>query len=130
MLKEGTITDKISALSLLIQKDPIKSLTYLKTLINLSKKKNRKQAESSIGALRDLFTEHGLLKEDSKLLPFSKNPHIMNRKESEIKEKELMEAYFEHQIKELYKEFITTVLQPLTHDDLEHYKKFSLNILQ
>lgn len=42
MLKQGTITDKISALSLLIQKDPIRSLTYLKTLLNLAKKKNRK----------------------------------------------------------------------------------------
>jgi hypothetical protein len=44
--------------------------------MNLSKKKNRKQAESSIGALRDLFTQQGLLKEDRRLYTFSKNPII------------------------------------------------------
>ena len=42
MLKEGTISDKISALSMIIQKDPLRSLGYMNTLINLSKKKNRK----------------------------------------------------------------------------------------
>jgi hypothetical protein len=51
------------------------SLSYLTTLINLSKKKNRKQGELAIGALKDLFVDH-LLEDDNKLLAFSKNPII------------------------------------------------------
>ena len=64
MLKQGTISDKVSALSMIIQKDPMKSVTYLSTLINLAKKKNRKQGEAAIGALKDLFINHGLLKDN------------------------------------------------------------------
>ena len=41
-----------------------------------------------------------------------------------------MQAYFEHQLKELYGDFILNVLKPMTHDDLEFYRKFALNALQ
>ena len=51
----------------------MKSVTYIGTLINLAKKKNRKQCEAALGALRDLFTTHGLLKDNAKLSAFSKN---------------------------------------------------------
>ncbi len=107
MLKQGTIQDKISSLSMIIQKEPLKSITYLSTMINLAKKKNRKQAEASIGALRDLFTQHGLLKDDHKLYTFSKNPSLQGKKESDIKDKDLIEAYYEHHIKDLYNQFVT-----------------------
>ena len=42
----------------------------------------------------------------------------------------LLQAFYEHQVKEMYSEFVLQILKPLTHDDLEHYRKFSLNILQ
>lgn len=42
MLKKGTLADKINSLSLLIQKNPARSLTYLGQLMALAKKKNRK----------------------------------------------------------------------------------------
>lgn len=33
-------------------------------------------------------------------------------------------------MKDYYNQFVTQVLQPLTHDDLEFYKKFALNVLE
>jgi hypothetical protein len=47
----------------------------LATLINLSKKKNRKQVEAAINQARDLFTDV-LLPDDKKLTSFSKNPTL------------------------------------------------------
>jgi hypothetical protein len=63
MLGKGTHSDKISALSMLINKQPQRSLGYLSQLIDLCRKHNRKQAEPAFLALRDVFT--GAVLEDS-----------------------------------------------------------------
>jgi ribosome biogenesis protein MAK21 len=33
-------------------------------------------------------------------------------------------------LKDAYREFVIDILKPMTHDDLEFYRKFSLNILE
>lgn len=57
MLKKGTQADKISALSVLVQRNPQASLSFLMQLLSSAKKPNRKAAESAIFALKDLFTQ-------------------------------------------------------------------------
>ena len=120
MLKQGTISDKISALSMIIQREPENAIPYMQSLLNLAKKKNRKQAELAVGALKDLFTQN-LLKDGHKLMPFSKNPLVTM---------DVSRAYFEHQLKECYNEFITGVLKPMTHDDMDFLRKFALNTME
>jgi ribosome biogenesis protein MAK21 len=131
MLKQGTINDKVTALTMIVQREPQRALTYLTNLTGLAKKNNRKQAEPSIGALRDLYITY-LLTDNQKLYTFSKNPLILHHSnnESQLKEKDLLQAYYEHCTKELYRDFINNVLEPITHDDLEFYRKYSLNCLQ
>jgi hypothetical protein len=60
------MSDRISALTTIIQRDPHSSLSYLSNLLALSKKKNRKQVEAAINNLRDLFCDL-LLSDDKKL---------------------------------------------------------------
>lgn len=55
---------------------------------------------------------------------------IIHKTENELKEKELMQAYYEHQIKEFYRDFIQNVLRQMTHDDMEFHKKFALTTLE
>lgn len=93
----------------------------------MSKKKNRKLAELTINTVRDLFCDH-LLSDDQKLHAFSKNPIIQQSKTPQPSE--LIQAYYQHQLKELYNEFVNTVLKTLSHDDLEFYRKFALNVLE
>lgn len=126
MLKQGTMSDKISALTTIVQKNPQQGLSYLTNLVGMAKKKNRKMAELAINSLRDLFSDT-LLSDDQKLSPFSKNPLLKNGNQNP---QALAQAYFEHQLKELYSDFVMNVLRPLTHDDLEFYRKFSMNILE
>jgi ribosome biogenesis protein MAK21 len=128
MLKKGTISDKVSALSIIIQKDEQRSITYLRSLLNQAKKPNRKLSEQAMSALRDLFLQN-ILKDDNKLFTFSKHPHIMNMPAQNISDKSLLQAHYDHSIKELYRDYVTNTLQSMTHDDLEHYRKFSLDIL-
>jgi hypothetical protein len=70
------------------------------------------------------------LPDNAKLLSFSKNPLITGKTFYAIREKELMQAFFEHRLRETYREFVTKILSDLTHDDLEFYKKFALNTLE
>jgi hypothetical protein len=56
MLKKGTQADKISALSVLVERNPQAGICFLMQLLGNAKKPNRKAAESAIFALKDLFT--------------------------------------------------------------------------
>ena len=129
LLKQGTVSDKISALAIIIQKNPGSSIPYLQSLMNLAKKKNRKQAELAITALKDLFCDY-LLDDSKKLWPFSKNPSICKQTNPNPKDYELIQSLWEHLLKESYQNFITNILKPLTVDDLDFFRKYSLNTLQ
>ena len=69
MLQKGTHSDKISALSMLINKQPERCLGYLQQLIGLCRKHNRKQAEPAFLALKDLFAGN-VLQDGVKLTSF------------------------------------------------------------
>jgi ribosome biogenesis protein MAK21 len=103
MLKQGTLSDKVSALSAIVQKSPREGLGYLGTLVGMGKKKNRKMAEVAINALKELFCDV-LLSDDKKLTAFSKNPIIQNSKNPS--QQDLLQAYYEHHLKEHYEEFV------------------------
>lgn len=55
-----------------------------------------------MNTIKDLFCDV-LLRDGNKLSAFSKNP-LLAKKSAEPKE--LLQAYFEHQLKEIYSDFI------------------------
>ena len=83
LLKQGTLSDRVSALATIIQKNTKHSLTYLQTLIGLGKKKNRKQAELAINELKEVFCgggkTEGILEEGKKMQTFSKNDNLRSQ---------------------------------------------------
>ena len=72
ILSDGTLNDKISALTLLIQEAPLHNLKALDTLLAYCDKKSRTAALQSIVALKDLFVNS--LLPDRKLFAFDKQP--------------------------------------------------------
>ena len=132
MLKKGTATDRISSLAMLVQKEPMSTLSYLMQLLSLTKKSNRKMAEQAIGALKDLFINDFMVpedKKDQKLSVFTRNPLILHKKH-ECTSEDLMNAYYEHCLREILRDFVTTVLQQLSHGDLEFYRMNALAYLR
>ena len=110
MLSKGTATDKISALAMLVQKDPVASHPYLVQLLGLTKKHNRKQAEQAVTAFKDLFLQGHMFKLNEKLHVFQKNP-VIQAKGTACSEEEIVQAYHEHCIRELLREFCSSVIQ-------------------
>lgn len=92
MVKKGTMNDKLNALSMLIKKNPTKSLNYLQQLIQMGENKNRKMAETAFYQLKDVFMY--LLKDGEKLKAFQHNPLICEREQTDIPNYDLTAAYF------------------------------------
>mmetsp|Transcript_13083 Transcript_13083/g.22067 ORF Transcript_13083/g.22067 Transcript_13083/m.22067 type:complete len:183 (+) Transcript_13083:2-550(+) len=106
MLQRGTASDRVSSLTMLIQQNPLRSLSNIQQLIALAKKKNKKQAEIAVLSLRDAFA-NSLLSDDRKLETFQYNELIVGKQANELGEKELVDAYFEHALREQFRELVT-----------------------
>ncbi|OTA91321.1 hypothetical protein M434DRAFT_397342 [Hypoxylon sp. CO27-5] len=71
IMSSGTMSDKVSALTLAIQESPIHNIKALDNLIGLSAKRSRGQALSALAALVDLFGPGMILPSDRRLRLFS-----------------------------------------------------------
>ncbi|KAG8533446.1 uncharacterized protein KY384_002229 [Bacidia gigantensis] len=74
IMATGTLSDKISALTLSVQESPVHNMKALENLLGLARKRSRAQAVDVLVALKDLFGLGNLLPSDRKLHAFGANP--------------------------------------------------------
>ncbi|QLL32895.1 hypothetical protein HG536_0D04170 [Torulaspora globosa] len=120
VLSSGTLNDKISALTLLMQESPIHNIKCLETLMTFCSKKSRNSILQSLNALKDLFL-NGLLP-DRKLRYFKNQPGLSMM----LNKKTLAIFYFEDLLKRTYFK-ILEVLEKLSHDPIIHVRLQCLN---
>lgn len=114
ILSDGTLNDKVSALTLMVQESPMHNMKAMDTLVSYCGKKSRNAALQSINALKDLLL-NGLLP-DRKLFAFAKQP--LRRDASDV---QLAVWYYEDYLKTQYFKFIT-ILEHLSHDPIVHVR--------
>ncbi|KAK8240006.1 CCAAT/enhancer-binding protein zeta [Phyllosticta capitalensis] len=73
----GTLEDKVSALTLVIQESPVHATKAFENLLGLAKKKSRHQALMALGALKDLLGSGVVLPPERKLRSFTKQPALL-----------------------------------------------------
>lgn len=115
ILSDGTLNDKISALTLLIQEAPLHNIKALDTLVGYCEKKSRTAALQSINALKDLLL-NGVLP-DRKLYAFDKQPNLSKSNT----DAELAAYYFEDIVKKHYFKLVS-ILEILSHDPILHVR--------
>ena len=76
IMSSGTLSDKISALTLSVQESPLHNMKALENLVALAKKRSRGQAVEVLGALKDLFGAGNILPSDRKLRAFAMQPGL------------------------------------------------------
>ncbi|MCJ1273546.1 hypothetical protein MMC21_001339 [Puttea exsequens] len=76
IMSTGTLSDKISALTLSVQESPVHNVRALENLVSLGRKRSRGQAVEVLGALRDLFGPGNLLPSGRKLRTFASQPGL------------------------------------------------------
>lgn len=118
ILSDGTLNDKISALTLLVQEAPLHNLKAFDTLLGYCQKKSRTASLQAINALKDLLM-NGLLP-DRKLVSFSKQPLSKN-----LDDKSLAVFYYEDHLKKSYFKLIE-MLEFLSQDPILHVKMTTL----
>ncbi|CAG7562210.1 unnamed protein product [Fusarium equiseti] len=77
IMSSGTLSDKVSALTLAVQESPVHNIRAFDALMSLASKKSRGQALGAIGALVDLLGPGSLLPSDRRLRTFNDQPGLV-----------------------------------------------------
>ncbi|TQV95981.1 CCAAT-box-binding transcription factor [Cordyceps javanica] len=133
IMTTGTLTDKVSALTLAVQESPVHNIRAFDGLMNLASKKSRGQAIGAIGALVDLLGPGTLLPADRRLRTFQNQPGLLGtlQKHSikvwapgqplpgKISEEHLISWIFEDWLKAVYFKIIQ-LLEGWCSDEIEY----------
>ncbi|KYQ90831.1 CAATT-binding protein [Tieghemostelium lacteum] len=119
----GTSKDRISAITLLIQKAPMYRLSYLDQLLHLAAKKSERDRELAVEALKDLFI--------NSLLPNSKLKKLTERfgQMDKATNDEIIQWYFEDLLKSRYQAFIG-LLEKLSKNSQARVRMISAATIQ
>jgi ribosome biogenesis protein MAK21 len=140
VIASGTLSDKISALTLAVQESPLHNVKALENLVNLGKKHSRAQAVDVLRALKDLFAQGSLLPSDRKLHAFTAHPSLLGalaRSSSwkpgdalptSLQPKHLIVWAYESWLKEKYFETLKT-LEVWCNDEIEFSKAKAVNFV-
>ena len=131
-MSSGTLSDKISALTLLIQESPLHTTKAIENLVALARKRSRGQAVNALGALKDLLAQGELLPAARKLRVFASQPELLealltsqtkdwrtgHKLPGDIQEIHLVVWAFEDWLKSLYYE-VVQLLEIWCNDEVD-----------
>ncbi|KAL1868727.1 RNA-binding ribosome biosynthesis protein mak21 [Diaporthe australafricana] len=140
IMSSGTMSDKVSALTLAVQESPVHNVKALENLLNLAGKKSRDQAIAALGALVDLLGNGVVLPGDRRLRLFRTQPGLLGtlQKHSvtawkpekplpgKITKAHLMMWAFEDWLKDTYFKIIQ-LLERWSGDEIEYTRHRSLD---
>ncbi|KAJ5343533.1 hypothetical protein MYU51_021611 [Penicillium brevicompactum] len=131
IMTSGTLSDKISALTLNVQESPLHNTKALETLIGLGKKRSRAQAVEVLRSLKDMFAQGTLLPNDRRLRAFANQPGLVaafqgaggrwNEKDplpGGLKKSQLIVWAFENIVKDQFFE-VLKILEIWCNDEIE-----------
>ncbi|PSN59746.1 CBF-domain-containing protein [Corynespora cassiicola Philippines] len=132
IMSSGTMEDKVSALTLLVQESPLHTTKALEQLLGLSRKKSRNAAMMALAALKDLMGQGVLLPPDRKLRAFARQPGLIcalqgksaqwrygERLPGQLEKVHLIAWAFEDWLKKQYFEMLK-ILEVWSNDEVEY----------
>jgi ribosome biogenesis protein MAK21 len=131
IMSSGTLEDKVSALTLLVQESPLHTMKAFENLLGLGRKKSRNQALMAVAALKDLLGQ-GMVLPNRKLRAFGKQPALLGALQGKaaqwrtgdplpggIEKRHLMLWAYEDWLKKMYFELLQ-VLESWCSDEIEY----------
>lgn len=83
IMTSGTLADKISALTLVVQESPVHTTKSFQSLLELAKKRSRGQAVTALGAMKDLLGAGVVLPANRRLYDFRSQPGLLGTLQNE-----------------------------------------------
>ncbi|KAH7485385.1 hypothetical protein KRP22_006533 [Phytophthora ramorum] len=120
MMKSGTLSDRVAALTLTSQSSPLHSLLRVGQLITMASKKARRESLMAVDSLKDLFLNN-LLPDAAKLRFFHQHP----LQAAQASPAHLVLWFFEHCLKTAYTQ-LTGVLAAGMDDAVDSHKRACL----
>ncbi|OMH80027.1 Ribosome biogenesis protein MAK21 [Zancudomyces culisetae] len=119
ILKSGTLTDKLSALTLLVQESPIHNMDKLNQLMAMARKKHRREAIIALSSLKDLMI--------TDILPNRRLKYFVDREitSENVPDRQLVLWIFEDKMKKVYFEMVK-IMEEMLYDNLEYTKQSML----
>lgn len=131
-MTSGTLSDKVSALTLVVQESPVHTTKSFESLLALAKKRSRAQAVTALGALKDLLGVGVVLPADRRLRNFASQPGLLGTLQQEsvtdwtpgqklpgkISNAHLVSWAYEEWLKEVYFDMLK-VLEGWCNDEVE-----------
>ncbi|CDS00434.1 related to MAK21-protein required for 60S ribosomal subunit biogenesis [Sporisorium scitamineum] len=126
----GTLSDRISALTLLVQSSPVHNVKHMDNLLNMTRKKSREEASRATRALADWLASEGGLG-SRKLRYFRDQPQLAaasaalasgDLATAEAAKSHLLLWAFEDHLKKFYFQFLQ-VLEVQSHDTIPFTRK-------
>ncbi|TKY87754.1 hypothetical protein EX895_003335 [Sporisorium graminicola] len=126
----GTLSDRISALTLLVQSSPVHNVKHMDSLLNMTRKKSREEASRATRALADWLASEGGLG-SRKLRYFRDQPQLAAASAAlasgdlvaaEAAKSHLLLWAFEDHLKKFYFQFLQ-VLEVQSHDTIPFTRK-------
>ncbi|XP_051510656.1 CCAAT/enhancer-binding protein zeta isoform X2 [Myxocyprinus asiaticus] len=129
VVSTGTVSDRMAAMTVLIQDAPIHALEHVENLISLvTKRGSRRQGLMALDTLKDLLLSD-LLPQHRKLRTFSQHPFVQLEERAsgnrDARDRRLILWYFEHKLKLHIAEFVVA-LDKLAHDTVQATKMRAL----
>ncbi len=130
VLQSGSLADKISAYTVLLQESPVSNLKALDSLLSMVSLKSRRPCMMAMSALKDLFVQW-LLPQDRKLKSFKE--HSFDKLEElssgnkDVRDKHLILWLFEARLKEAYAKYLTAV-DEVAKDTIEKSKISAMTV--
>mmetsp|Transcript_5359 Transcript_5359/g.7534 ORF Transcript_5359/g.7534 Transcript_5359/m.7534 type:complete len:733 (-) Transcript_5359:7-2205(-) len=113
IIKSGTLSDKVAAMTLMVQESPVHRFATLENLLAMSKS-GKHAAKMAIDSLKELFS--------TSLLPPDRKVEMYTSQSNEIA---AILSYFEQRIKKIYNDFIDAVEASTKHQAVE-IRKFGI----
>ncbi|KAH8808381.1 CBF/Mak21 family-domain-containing protein [Xylogone sp. PMI_703] len=140
IMASGTLSDKISALTLVVQESPVHTMISFDNLLGLAQKRSRGQAVTALGALKDLLGAGVVLPADRRLRHFANQPGLIGALQNNsirswkrgqklpggITEAHLISWAFEDWLKEAYFRMLK-ILEGWCNDEVEYARSRAVN---
>eukprot|EP00941_MAST-03F_sp_MAST-3F-sp1_P001892 g1892.t1 len=121
VMKGGTLTDRVAAMTLTIQANPAYAILSIKKLTAMAEKKNQREAGLAIDALKDLYVSN-LLPPHRRLKYLYEQPLAHGT----ITDAHRIGFFFEHELKTCFASLLE-VLRKASNDNLDFFKAKSMN---
>lgn len=117
MMKNGTLADRVAALTLTIQGSPFHCLSRLGQMITMASKKARRESMMAVDSLKDLFINN-LLPDDRRLHFFHQNP----LHHPDVTDEHLVVWFFEHCLKTAFAQLVGVLANGMD-DAVDNHKR-------